>query len=81
MPIYEFRCVSCGQIFEKIFMSTEENVELACPECGAAVVERVVSVTNHAMGGGSEGRQARLDSKSCGPGNSCHTLELPGHSR
>mgnify|MGYP006303247379 FL=1 len=81
MPIYEFRCVSCGQMFEKIFKASDEAVELACPECDATVVERVVSVTNHAMGVGSESKQARLDSKSCGPGSSCHTLELPGHSR
>jgi putative FmdB family regulatory protein len=81
MPIYEFRCVSCGELFEKIFKTSDESVELACPECGADVVERVVSVTNHAVGSGSEGKQTRLDSKSCGPGSSCHTLELPGPSR
>ncbi|MFP3928574.1 MAG: FmdB family zinc ribbon protein [Desulfobacteraceae bacterium] len=81
MPIYEFRCVECGRIFEKIFMSGDEEVELSCPDCSGTEIERVVSITNYAMGEGSGESQAKINSRSCGPGNSCATLELPGHSR
>ena len=81
MPIYEFRCTQCGHVFEKIFTSSEEQVDLVCPECDATSVDRVVSVTNYAMGTGPQGKQAKLDTKTCGPGNTCSTLELPGHSR
>ena len=81
MPIYEFRCTGCGRIFEMIFKSSDDQVDLACPDCNSAEVERVVSVTNHTMGTGSGGKKARLDTKSCGSGNSCTTLDLPGHSR
>ncbi|MFO7785459.1 MAG: FmdB family zinc ribbon protein [Thermodesulfobacteriota bacterium] len=81
MPIYEFRCAGCGRVFEMIFKTSDDQVELACPDCKATTVERVVSVTNHTVGIASGEKQARLDTKSCGPGNSCTTLELPGHSR
>lgn len=81
MPIYEFRCTQCHRVFEKIFTSSEEQVDLVCPECGADTVDRVVSVTNYAMGTGPQGKQPKLDTKTCGPGNTCSTLELPGHSR
>lgn len=39
MPIYEFVCSSCGNEFEKI-MSFSSIVSPACPNCGAAEVER-----------------------------------------
>lgn len=81
MPIYEFRCVECGNVFEKIFKSSDETVEMTCPGCSATNIERVVSVTNYAVGVGKGGNQARLDTKSCSPGNSCTTLELPGHTK
>ncbi len=81
MPIYEFRCVQCGAVFEKIFKSSDEPVDFTCPECSGTTIERVVSVTNYAMGVGKGGKQPKLDSKSCGSGNTCSTLELPGYSR
>jgi len=81
MPIYEFRCTKCGNVFEQIFKTTAESVSMSCPECNGEDIERVVSVTNYAMGAGNSGQQSRLETKTCGPGNSCHTLELPGHTR
>ena len=54
---------------------------MVCPECSATSVDRVVSVTNYAMGTGPQGKQPKLNTKTCGPGNTCSTLELPGHSR
>ena len=34
MPIYEFKCDSCGNKFEKLVRRTEEAVESGCPSCG-----------------------------------------------
>ncbi len=81
MPIYEFRCVQCGRVFEKILMGGDDQVNMACPECSATEVERVVSVANYAMGSVNANKQPKISTKSCSPGNSCTTLELPGHSR
>jgi putative FmdB family regulatory protein len=87
MPIFEFRCVECGEVSEKLFMGSEERVKITCPNpnCNSQTLDRVVSRTNHQiMGGGSTGpgRQgAGVATKQCGSGNECTTLELPGHTR
>lgn len=76
MPIYEFRCLKCGHIFEKLFVKANDKVELQCPECKSDTFERVISSTNYAMKSG--GGAARPETKSCSPGNSCSSFELPG---
>ena len=81
MPIYEFRCLECGDIFEELVMNTEENAGLKCPGCSSYTFERVVSRSSYAMGPGSGGNQAKVTTKSCGSGNQCMTLDLPGHSK
>ncbi len=78
MPIFEFRCLKCGEIFEKLFLNPEEEVEITCPKCKSDSFERVVSRTNYVMGVGPSGKKPKLTSKSCSPGNKCMTLELPG---
>ena len=82
MPIYEFRCAACGNIQEVIVSNSSDPVEIKCKECQGEVMERVLSRVSYAMGssrGESSGPTATT--KSCGPGNSCTTIELPGHSR
>ncbi len=82
MPIFEFRCAECGLEFEKLVMSSEDKMDMACPGCRGENLERVVSRTHHTMGGANEqGGRARLTSKDCGSSNQCATLELPGYSK
>ncbi len=81
MPIYEFRCVECGQPFEKLFMNSEETVDLSCPKCNSQTVERVLSETNYSMSVGAGGKQPKIATKSCGSGNQCMSIELPGHTK
>jgi len=81
MPIFEFRCVDCGHIFEKLFISSEEKTQMVCPECKSQSLERVVSRSNYSMGVGPNGKQPKLISRSCGPSNQCMTLDLPGPSK
>ena len=82
MPIFEFRCAECGKEFEKLFINSEEQVDLACPECKGDALERVVSRTNYTIGVGPGGNQPKITSKSCGGAdNQCMTLELPGHTK
>jgi putative FmdB family regulatory protein len=78
MPIFEFRCMECNHIFEKLFANTDEKVEMACPECQSGMFERVVSRSNYVMGVGPGGKKGKITSKSCGPTNKCMTLDLPG---
>jgi len=80
MPIYEFRCLRCGMVFEKLFMSKEESINLNCPHCGFETVERIVSKTNYIMGLPSNAKKPKLTQRSCA-GGSCYTLDLPGPTK
>jgi putative FmdB family regulatory protein len=38
MPIYEFKCVECGELFERLLDAGTDTC--ACPACGAAGAPR-----------------------------------------
>lgn len=50
MPIYEYRCIACEQIFEEWQKSFEETTAV-CPVCGGDS-ERVMSNTSFVLKGG-----------------------------
>jgi putative FmdB family regulatory protein len=81
MPIFEFRCLKCGELFEKLIINSDEKLEIICPACNSQSFERVVSRTNYVMGVGPGGKQPKLTQRSCGPSNQCMTLDLPGPSK
>ena len=83
MPIYEFRCAQCGNIQELIQTSSSEEVEMKCDECQCETFERVLSTVSYAMGSSSGGGNSSpsATTRTCAPGKSCTTLQLPGHSR
>lgn len=44
MPIYEYACQDCGQVFEKFFRSMHRIPDgIECPSCQSAKVQRLVS--------------------------------------
>lgn len=83
MPIYEFRCVQCGNIQEIILTNSSQEIEMKCGECGAEELERVLSTTNYAMGSSSSPKSSgpSATTRSCGPGQSCTSIELPGYTK
>ncbi|MFH1091638.1 MAG: zinc ribbon domain-containing protein [Pseudomonadota bacterium] len=76
MPIYEFRCLKCNEIFELLFTSSDEPQEMKCLSCGGEDLERVLSRTNYTLGPSSK-PQTAATTKTCGTG-ACSTLEIPG---
>ncbi len=44
MPIYEYKCDICGQVFEKLVFSSGDEERTLCPKCGDKKVRRVLSV-------------------------------------
>jgi putative FmdB family regulatory protein len=81
MPIYEFKCLECGEYFEILVMKSEESVEMACPKCKSESFERILSSTNYAMGeGAGAGKGASAQTRNCSSG-SCTTFTIPGASR
>jgi putative FmdB family regulatory protein len=81
MPIFEFRCLKCGDIFEKLFMSSDEKMDMSCPNCESDSFERVVSRSSYTMGASGGKPQPKITTKSCGQANQCMTLDLPGPSK
>jgi len=78
MPIYEFRCLACGRVFEKLFLKADDEADLACPACASVSLERIISKTNYVMGQGRDSAKPRITTRSCHPGSNCTTLEIPG---
>jgi putative FmdB family regulatory protein len=78
MPLYEFKCQKCEDLFELLVLGKDEEVEMQCPNCGAEQFERVMSVTNYAMGpGGAPGSGVKSETRTCSSG-SCTTYDIPG---
>ncbi len=81
MPIFEFKCLKCQAYFEMLIMNKDDEIELKCPECKSEEFERIVSVTNFAMGESSASdNKPSITTKTCSSG-SCTTYDMPGHSR
>ncbi len=50
MPLYEYRCRTCGRTFEMLRRMQDADRDLQCPECRSEEVERLLST--FATGGG-----------------------------
>ena len=81
MPIYEFKCRTCGELVEFLFKNPEDQVALKCPKCGGEGLERVLSTTHYAMGSDyPKGAGASSQTRTCSSG-SCTTYDVPGPTR
>jgi putative FmdB family regulatory protein len=43
MPIYEYRCRECGEVFDAFQRVGEDGEELECPKCGTPRPEKLFS--------------------------------------
>jgi putative FmdB family regulatory protein len=77
MPIYEFRCLQCGHVFELFNLRKNEQIEMKCPECGGVKIERVMSKISISS---SKGSSTRSTFRSC-PEGTCSSLDIPGHEK
>ena len=85
MPIYEFRCEGCGEVFELLAMSKNDQVEAKCPHCDSVEISRVLSSCASVVSGSSASPQSAdqpgVQSRSCANAGNCSTVTLPGHTR
>jgi len=51
MPIYEYRCDTCGNVFEEWHRHADDVTEQACPEC-RETAHRLISSTTFVLKGG-----------------------------
>ena len=70
MPLYEYDCPGCGQLFEKHVPMAEAN-DTTCPHCGNSHPKRRLPRVN--IKGKAQSDNAHFDdsSSSCGCGGSC----------
>jgi putative FmdB family regulatory protein len=79
MPIYEFKCLACSQVFELLKLKKDdEKSGMKCPKCKSDEVERILSSVSFITSGG--GKKSKQTVKSCGSG-SCASFEIPGPKR
>jgi putative FmdB family regulatory protein len=62
MPIYEFKCKKCKNIFEELIFSSADEKNTTCPKCGSKKNEKLMSV----FAGGKSGCSS-CTSTSCSP--------------
>lgn len=73
MPLYEYRCESCGHRFEALVTG---KTKPSCTECGAKKLEKLLSV--FAVSGGGKSAEAMPGPGGCG---SCGDPRGPGSCR
>jgi len=76
MPIYEYRCATCGERVEVLVRS--QTATPSCPRCGSPLTDRLFSAP-HVLNSESRrpaghtccGREERCDTPPCSGGGSC----------
>ena len=58
MPIYEYQCRTCDEIFEELVLRKSDEDELACPRCGEPHPPRILSATVSRSSGSGGGAAA-----------------------
>ena len=67
MPMYDYRCKNCDEVFEElVFSSTEPDEDVTCPKCGQNKSERLLSAPMVSTGGNSSSNYSPSVSRGCG---------------
>ena len=66
MPIYEYRCNGCGEVFEQLVMGSDTGESDPCPCCGAKDTGRILSTFSRASSESGDGSGPGT-SPSCSP--------------
>ena len=79
MPLFDYKCLECGAVFELLVGSSAFPEDLKCVECGSVSLERLLAVpaVPQMKQGGSRkgapcgdtpccGRETRCDRPPCG---------------
>lgn len=54
MPMYDYRCKNCDEVFEElVFSSSVSDDEIKCPKCGEQKAERLLSAPMISTSGSS----------------------------
>ena len=65
MPIYEFKCHGCGNVFERLCFASDGERDITCPVCEGDEVEKLLSSFSSVS---SSGIGQALTSSGCSSG-------------
>jgi len=51
MPLFDYECKNCGNIFEELTSASTPDEEISCPACGKQEAMRLLSAPS--IGGGN----------------------------
>lgn len=63
MPVFEYKCVSCGKVFDFLHLAGRDEKPLECPECGGKDLTKLIS---RPFLPSSVGKPANADTACCG---------------
>ncbi|ROQ93580.1 FmdB family zinc ribbon protein [Desulfosoma caldarium] len=69
MPIYEYRCESCGERYECLVFRSNE--EVCCPKCGSSQAHKEMSVFGFKSGGEKGAASSRMGSTGASSCSGC----------
>lgn len=69
MPLYEFKCRTCGHTFEDLIRNPADEAETKCPTCGTGDVQRLLSATSLGFVSVGGGGASSGSSGGCGGGH------------
>ncbi|OGR08053.1 MAG: hypothetical protein A2511_17680 [Deltaproteobacteria bacterium RIFOXYD12_FULL_50_9] len=49
MPIYEYQCLDCKTVFEKILSFTGSSETILCNRCGSGNIQKKISATSYRL--------------------------------
>lgn len=52
MPIYEYRCDECRNLFEVLTTATTTSEEITCSQCGSRKVKKTISASSFRISSG-----------------------------
>ncbi len=71
MPIFEFKCKSCGKISEFILGHNKDRNAMQCRFCGSNQLEKIFSVPSMVKAEGGSQDFPRESGECCGITNPC----------
>ena len=77
MPIYEYRCETCGSVSEYLVgMGEDESIQ--CRQCGSREMNRILSASSFTLQSSERmpgktccGREERCETPPCSTGGAC----------